>query len=195
MSFADSWSSAPGTPPSKSFGMTSYGGPSYQGGGNSDELLLQSISSNIRKITSNVASIKSSSDKIGTSKDSMQIRQEMRHLIDETQQIAKDTTTAMRNYDVERGPPESRQKRKQQQSRLVSDLDSVMKQFQQISKAAMDKEKMAPPPSAPKSHASLSFPSKSEPSWGSNYEETKHEEKQGLLRHQQLESKALLTTL
>jgi len=171
MSFDDAWGN------SRSGGGR---GPSVAstGGGLDTDSNYKITMANIRQMTSNVAQIKNMTDRLGTNKDSADMREKLRSLIEATKTTAKDTANTIKYIEVDSGSPEERGKKRAQQQKLFKDFQTVLKQFQDISKVSAEKERAYPTPPAPK-------PSKFEP------EDQEQEEKQSLLKAQRAQQYAL----
>jgi len=172
MSFDDAWGN------SRSGGGRA--GPSVisTGGGLDTDSNYKSSMANIRQMTSNVAQIKVMTDRLGTNKDGADMREKLRSLIEATKFNAKDTANTIKYIEIDSGTPEERAKKRAQQQKLFKDFQTVLKQFQDISKISAEKERAYPSPPAPK-------PSRFEP------EDQEQEEKQSLLKAQRAQQYAL----
>lgn len=105
--------------------------------------LAQSIGTNIQKILQNVSSIQRMISQIGTPQDNQQLQNLLYHTQHATGQLAKETTTQLRELnELSAGGPGAENRRwRLQRERLRDDFTKALNSFQTAQKTVAAKEK------------------------------------------------------
>ncbi|CAB0041747.1 unnamed protein product [Trichogramma brassicae] len=122
---------------------------SYHNGGPTREQdfsrLAQSVTTSILKISQNVSSMQKMVNQLGSSSDSQELRNHLHQIQHYTQQLAKDTTSHLKELSLlansgSISPGEQRQN-KMQKERLQDEFMAALNNFQTVQRLAASKEK------------------------------------------------------
>jgi len=102
--------------------------------------LAQTVGTNIQKIVQNVSSMQRMNAQIGTAQDSQQFQQQLHQIQHYTGQLAKDTSSSLRDLNTVAG--DNRQWRLQKE-RLHADFTGALNSFQAAQRSVAQKEKDA----------------------------------------------------
>jgi len=143
---------------------------------NNYEQLVKIASENIRQLSSNVVQIKQLSETLGSARDSLENRENLRRIIDATRVLSSDTVQLMKDLNSFKSQDKMK---KIQQQKLMTEFESSLKKFQDISKFALEKERSL----------SLPQPKSTKYSSSSGYDEDSTEdlEKQSLIESQRIQ--------
>ncbi|XP_012946879.1 syntaxin-7 isoform X2 [Aplysia californica] len=124
-------------------GFTPYQGDSREGGGSDFSKLSRDISGNIQKITQNVSQIQKFVSQIGTPQDSDDLRQRVHQTTHYTHQLAKETSTYLKNLAHLPTPSSQSEQRqwKMQKERLTDEFSNALKNFQTTQRTAAERER------------------------------------------------------
>lgn len=128
-------------------GYSSYqsGGQSYSYSENENEFarLSKSVSNNIQKMVKNVAELQRMVQHIGTAKDSTDLRDKLHEIQHYTNQLAKDTTSYLKElaHFPQPASASDQRQRKMQNERLRSEFSDALNNFQTVQRTAAEKER------------------------------------------------------
>lgn len=129
-------------------GYSSYqsaSGQNYSYSDNEGEFtkLSKTVSSNIQKMVQNVAQLQRMAAQIGTPRDSIDLREKLHQTQHYTNQLAKETTSFLKELAHLPQPPSAsdQRQRKMQNERLRTEFSDALNNFQTVQRTVAEKER------------------------------------------------------